>query len=335
MTHLRLVTSNPVRDNDTDIELCAGRAQVGLPYQVKFKQLQRLGDDSVIAGNYILNNEKAVLEPVQAQPNGYVKAYFWQRGLGGQELQSLRPRNMQGQTIARDDKLLSNRALLQSDKLIGPNIITLSERPALSITPECIIQFSTDAGAAKLGEIRLIDSSRFITLSSGKTVPIICTDPAQGQALLLTHDQSTPVMTQNFIQPHNTSETYLVRRSVNQYLPNFFNGEKVVCVTVLEHVTSYFMQKLTASAEAIWTPVLSPISWGWSVRAEHHKGDWNISKSKVMRPTQHGDGLELPTWSTNVREQTDAQWQSFLNQQTPTKFAVSAPFFDSLDFNHF
>ncbi len=311
MSHLRLVkTNNSVSNNEPNQAADVVTPLVGEAYQFSALAKDFNKIDGLI-GHYKLSIRQSEITPASAKSDSTNHCYFWHSYVTESELTSLHLRHGQ-QKRFDEQRLKANRAILQSSRLIGPNIVYLDDKATLNVTPEFIIHFNTAAGAAQLAEIRLIDSSRFITLTSGKTIPVICTDPAAGQALFLDELQTGPLKLQNFIQPAKTNETYLIRNSVNQHLPNEFQGEKVECVTVLEHFTSFFMQRLVGSENSIWTPVMEPVSWGWSIRAEHENDQWQLTKKKIMKPTSHHDGLKLPEWKTHVRELSAGEWQSFL-----------------------
>lgn len=316
MTHLRLVKTGKQQPHEASTNTAVSAPIAGERYWFSREVAQQLGSDAVI-GDYIISTRKGAISPVREESSGVASGYFWHNDLSSQEIQDLYIRDTQQNSFDDESGILTNRAILQSSKLIGPNIITTRGRPMLSVSPEFIIHFHTAAADAQLGEIRMVDTSRFITLESGKTIPVICTDPAEGQALFLQSGQTSPVKTQEFIQPAHSNETYVIRRSVNQYLPNEFQGEPVACITVLEHMTSYFMQKICSSTQGIWTPILAPISWAWNVRAEKIDGAWHLTKRKVLKPTSHQDGLELPLWRTHVEEQSPKEWQHFLTHRNP------------------
>lgn len=329
MAHLKLVKKISAKDSEAP---CCEPQQdapvVGERYTLNSLPSALLDADGLL-GDYKISLRQSEIIAPSFKRGGQTGCYFWHSYLTEAEVASLKLSDTRKRPLV-SDHLVANRAMMQSSKLIGPNIINVNNQATLSVTPEFIIHFNTAAGAAELGEIRLIDSSRFITLGSGKTIPVICTDPAEGQALFLDESQDSPLLKQNFIQPSGSNESYVIRRTVNQHLPKTFQGETVECVTVLEHVTSFFMQKLAGSTDAIWTPVMQPISWGWSVRLERAEHNWQITKRRIMRPTSHHDGLKLPEWKTHVREQSAVEWDSFLYSGNPI-FNSTTALHDSLE----
>lgn len=293
MTHLKLVCNRPSEERKRH-KPESQRLRVGQGYALNgtLDTDQHCG----IVTDYRLNLANTTVEYAHPSNQKRPMYFVWHD-------------NAKTASTADNQKPLANRALLQKSRLIEPQLIQRQGINSITVTPEYIIHFVTSAGAAKIGEIRLVDSSRFVTLKNGKTLPILCTDPADGPALFVSAGQQTPVFSDHFIQPADCTETHLLRRSITQHLPEKFNGDDVESITVLEHVTSYFMQKLVAPSQSIWTPILKPISWGWNVSVELREGEWKIRRKRIVEPYDIHNELQLPEWQAYLREQSVDQWR--------------------------
>lgn len=307
MTHLKLVCNRPSEERKRH-KPESQRLRVGQGYALN----GRLDTDQHcgIVADYKLNLTNATVE--YSHPSNQKRPMYFVWHDNAKHLSAQPAPHRHGDLTASTEdnqKPLANRALLQKSRLIEPQLIQRQGINSITVTPEYIIHFVTSAGAAKIGEIRLVDSSRFVTLKNGRTLPILCTDPADGPALFVSAGQQTPVFSDHFIQPADCTETHLLRRSITQHLPEKFNGDDVESITVLEHVTSYFMQKLVAPSQSIWTPILKPISWGWNVSVELREGEWKIRRKRIVEPYDIHNELQLPEWQAYLREQPIDQWK--------------------------
>ena len=74
---------------------------------------------------------------------------------------------------------------------------------------------------------------------------------------------------------------------------------------MLEQYNSYIMQKPEYQDNcAIWIPLVTPISWGWSIRATRvpDQRQFAIARRKLLMPNIANNGLQLPQWERNIHE---------------------------------
>lgn len=199
--------------------------------------------------------------------------------------------------------VFENEFQLESATLNRPSVERVGGHYYLIMQPEFQVSFSTATHSARLGEIRLVESERFITLENGDSVVITDTQEIGTPVLYLQHrDDEQVVRQETDLQLQGTDREYFFGESVSQRIPENINGVAVACVTVLERFTSYFMQQVLATpGQSIWVPVCAPIAWGWSIRVgRRFDQEWDILRRKLMLPTVGHDGWEMPAWGCNL-----------------------------------
>ena len=229
-----------------------------------------------------------------------------------------------------------NRFDLLSTGLDEPKIVNDGFNSTLSIAPRFEFSYETRHFAAEVAEIRLVVSERFITLENDEKIFLVAT--TEKPVLYLTSfvedtrnytadpspdDQHSMAVFQHCTnaQPKGKTQQYSFTDNVQQVIPATFKGYKVTSMTVLEHFHSYFMQRPLMSlkndaglSDAIWVPLLPPLSWGWSMRvAPIIHNEWAIVRRKLMLPISSEEGTHFPEWSSNIR-----------NNCTAAKFSVFA-----------
>lgn len=177
--------------------------------------------------------------------------------------------------------------------------------PLLTIAPSFSIQFKTSAAPACLGEVRLVTGKRFVTLADGSQYSLLDTEPAAEPVLYL-DDQADagPIQQRTDWQSANTAQNHVFSGRISQPLISSCQNQPVQTITILEHYSSYLMQRLLteSTSQSIWTPLQAPITWGWSIRVEPDAGDWIITRRKLISPIVGHDGMELPLWHSNYLE---------------------------------
>ncbi|RLT94728.1 MAG: hypothetical protein D9N11_15440 [Ketobacter sp.] len=199
--------------------------------------------------------------------------------------------------------LFENEFQLESVTLNRPSVARVGGACYLVMQPEFQVSFTTATHSARLGEIRLVESERFVTLENGDSLTITDTQEIGAPVLYLQHRDDTAVVRQETdLQLQGTDREYFFGESVSQKVPDYINSVAVSSVTVLERFTSYFMQQVLSTPEqSIWVPVCAPISWGWSIRVgRRYDQEWDILRRKLMLPTVGHDGWEMPTWRSNL-----------------------------------
>lgn len=196
-----------------------------------------------------------------------------------------------------------NEFHLLTSTLEGPEIFAGVDGEWLTILPAFTVSYRTGAFAAALGEIRLVESKRFLTLENGEQVSLLDTHGQDGPVLFLEGDgDHTIVRQQTPWQPLNKVEEYRFDYRISQPLMDQCGGKAVSSITVLEQYTSFFMQRprTLRANDAIWVPACAPVTWGWSMRVEPAEGIWRISRRKLMLPTVGHEGWRMPEWRANT-----------------------------------
>lgn len=244
-------------------------------------------------------------QPLDASADYVVQDYLV--GLDSSQIVSTQP-NTQEPILywdsPEDTGLLENRCELTAGALTNLTIQHGLKCAYLSVTPHFEFSFTTAACTAQLGEIRLVSSNRWLLDTSGRSHTLLNTDANQPAVLYLQNDEDTAVV--KSITPWqevNTEKHYRFNLPVGQKLMAPYQAIELANITVLEHYTSYFMQRpLTDSPDVSrWVPAYAPITWGWSIRVEpdRQSQDWIITRRKLIMPVVGNDGYQLPQWQSN------------------------------------
>jgi hypothetical protein len=195
--------------------------------------------------------------------------------------------------------LEANRLSLESTELQGPELVGEGALTYLRMRPVFHLGYYSDAYAAQLGVIHLVQSQRFMMMSGGERIELL---EAETPVLYLQSEEAIALLSDG--QPQGQRQNYEYSLGIQQAILAQQNGVTVESVTVLEQYHSYFMQReCTDDAGAvIWTPALAPITWGWSIRVGRRSDqEWGILRRKLILPTVGHDGLEFPVWEANQR----------------------------------
>ena len=199
--------------------------------------------------------------------------------------------------------LARNEFQLLYATLEGPAIHQSANLHWLMVQPQFQVRYHSEAHAACLGEIRLVESQRFAVLENDEQVVLLDTHAQEAPVLYLEHaDDQQVIRQQTQWQLQGEVKEYPFDYRIQQVLPPTIKGERVRSLTVLEQYTSYFMERpLTGDlANAIWVPAMAPVLWGWSMRVEPGDGGWQISRRKLVMPTVSHDAWVLPVWQSNT-----------------------------------
>ncbi|MGR8935611.1 MAG: hypothetical protein ACU837_14650 [Gammaproteobacteria bacterium] len=257
-----------------------------------------------LIGDYRIGTQTADIVPLQPSASGEATGYFWDTDCDITAIGASVTLSSDGsvQTLA-DCRLDNNRLRLDRASLDGPELEPVGDGAVLRMAVRFELTCSTDAFAAQLGMLHLVQANRFITLENGEQISLLQSSDDDAPLLYLTDSsQNEPMAWLSAEQPANRIQAYTVSADVAQPLQPHVEGETVASVTVLERYSTYLMQRSIATEHepAIWTPILAPVSWGWSIRAGRRPdGDWAIMRRKVMLPTTGHDGLQLPLWHNN------------------------------------
>lgn len=196
--------------------------------------------------------------------------------------------------------LQSNQLQLLNAFTDGPQVQQDELSTQLLMQMEFPLQFSTHASAAQLGVVHLVQSQRSLQLQNGEHITLL---ESKEPVLYLdqnNHRDGIELITE---QDERRQSDYHYRLSLHQAIPEIINGIALESLTVLEQYQSYFMQRpLLNNTSVIWTPLLAPISWGWSIRiGRRADGAWTIVRRKLVLPSVSHDGLLLPLWQSNTR----------------------------------
>jgi hypothetical protein len=252
-----------------------------------------------MVGDYQVSLECACVETVDLQ-NGSAHVYIYdtEARLEGSRWYGLA--NEETGLGADECQIRGNRCNLLATAMVGPEVVTECQQTELRMRTEFSLQFDTGAYAAQAGVVHLVQSQRSLLLENGLQRLLLATD----EPVLYVDDPlaTEPVHCLAPAQQQGQNETYQYQLSVKQAIPDLVDGEAVASVTVLEQYQTYFLQRECShyTTGVIWTPLLAPVTWGWSIRVGRRAdGEWGILRQKVIRPTVGHDGLELPQWQTN------------------------------------
>jgi hypothetical protein len=315
MSHLKLVINPPKPPRPLPPR--AVTIHTGVRYYAESQDLSGLNSIHGVIGDYVVSSECAEVTPV-ITGSDLTECIFWDADVDLSQLGCDELRVASGQPLPLAGcELKSNRLVLKSAALDGPEVIGDGGETMLTLSPRFDFIFSTDCGAAQLGVINLVSSNRFITLESGDEIGLLKSGDEAAPALYLEGplDQQ-PVKLLCDRQEAGVTQTQSFCMEISQLIPDVVGSESVASVTVLEHYCSYFMQRsLPLDDHPVWTPVYAPISWGWSIRvARRYDGEWSIVRRKLMLPTTGHEGLQLPLWHSNSVA-CSMSLESFLDQQ--------------------
>lgn len=279
--------------------------KIGKRYALQTQHGSAIQSVHGLLNDYRISTEAAEIVPLGVSINGEIAAYFWD---ADSDLRAL-----SGDVITEDDdasvhalsacRLQNNRLELNRTDLKGPEIHTTERGALLTLSPTFEFSYTTDAFAARLGMLHLLQAKRFITLANGQQMTILDSGDEDSSILYLdTPKADDPMAWLSSDQPLGESQAYSVSVPISQAVPQLIDGETVESLTVLERYSSYLMQRALCPGEnqTIWTPIYPPISWGWSIRAGcRSDGDWAIMRRKLMLPITGHDGLHLPLWNGN------------------------------------
>jgi hypothetical protein len=305
MRHLNLV-STPVKAPPAEKPALAS-LHAGCRYDIGCQDVSVLNSTHGIVGDYRIATQRAEVVPVaKAAKQGEMHSCsFWETDVDLPSLRSYISNDVKDQYLPLEDCLLKgNRMLMNRQELDGPDLAVVDGKTVLSLSPRFDFTFCTDAYTAQLGVIHLVKSTRFITLENGDQINLLNTDIDQAPVLYLGNPQDDyPVSFIAQQQETGIKREYVYRCNISQQIPEEVSHEAVATVTVLEHYFSYFMQRAAPLDDHhnIWIPVYAPISWGWSIRVGRRSDwEWGILKRKLIMPTAGNDGLQLPTWNSNI-----------------------------------
>lgn len=279
---LRLVKSDSDDNNSQQKKADLNRKIIvrGIAYPV---DSSGLGENAEPIGQYTLSTKQAVVEPTDVSGQGYL----WEA------------------EVSPTQEVAINEFQLLHSALEGPHIHTSGNQHWLMIQPQFKVRYSSTFYAAKLGEIRLVESQRFMTLDSGERATLLDTHQLNEPVLYLQdHEDSSIVRQQTPWQMPGESSEYDFDYRILQALQTEVNGQPVRSITVLEQYTSCFMERpLTNPLEnSIWVPIYAAINWGWSMRVEPDSSGWAITRRKLMLPTVSHEEWQLPMWRSNTLE---------------------------------
>ncbi|MGR9117276.1 MAG: hypothetical protein ACU85E_16080 [Gammaproteobacteria bacterium] len=257
-----------------------------------------------VIGDYRVDSQKAEIVPLIPSASGKTAFFFWDddcdlKLLAGavktESENSLRPLS--------EYRLRTNRLEMNQAALNGPEINPAEQGALLTLSPNFVFTYTTDAFTARLGMLHLVQAKRYIVLANGEQITLLDSGDEADPVLYLEHsDDSQPMKWMSAEQKRGESKEYSVNMTISQTIPEHFLGEAVVNVTVLERYSSYLMQRGISLADnlTIWTPIHPPLSWGWSIRVGcRSDSDWAIMRRKLMLPISGHDGLQIPLWNRN------------------------------------
>ena len=298
--------SNQLRLIKTDKPAPAGESPArsalvrGLAYSAA--QLQQARPAGLISGV-----DYGVRDGCVLPPRGTDRLFLW-------DWDAL-PAGDEGSALASNSLQLLHPTLVGPDIVEGPNAGGAGHTYWLTVKAEFPLIYRSSDFAARLGEIRLVESQRFFTLQDGTRQPLL--DTGDEPALYLEPGEEPTVLRQQTPwQPQGESVDYRFDYRISQRLPVEVGGQLVQSVTVLEQFTSYFLERPWSGCpgDSVWVPAMAPVSWGWSMRAESGESEpdgsgtgrsgWQITRRKLMLPTVGHEGWSLPEWSSNTEECT-------------------------------
>lgn len=280
---LRLVADQPVEKEREDqaSRLIRGVAYTAEQWHAWLGIATELSNQQAMISAYSLKPNCAIVSPLQADAAGFI----WDS------------QGLPGLATAENECLMLDSGLgdLTIEEGIRSNLLT--------VTPSFTLRYKTSAFPAKLGEVRLVTSQRFVTDVNGGRHVLVDTQDAGGPVLFVEDRDDFSVIKQ--ITPWQSLDEereYRFDYRISQSLQNTCCGVPVQSITVLEQYTSYFLQRAMAakSSETIWVPAYPPMNWGWSLRVEPEQDDWVITRRKLILPMEGQEGLQLPRWRSNL-----------------------------------
>jgi hypothetical protein len=196
---------------------------------------------------------------------------------------------------------LTNRFVITNTRLNKPTLQTSDDDQRISIKAEFDYAFTADQMNVRLGALSLVESQCFLSLENGQRHNLLNTD--EQEVLFLTADaQSNAISPIIDATKSNTTLNDNWQIDITHAIRNQLDGIPVESLTVLEQYQTFFMQReLPFTDDNIWTPVSSPISWGWSMRiARRYDGEWGIARQKLLMPSAGHNGMEMPSWKNNT-----------------------------------
>lgn len=310
MTHLKLF-ADPAKQVSTATPIFH-TIQTGCRCQIKYEDATVLDSIHGVIGGYRISKQSAEVLPVAskgAKKHQICGCYFWDPGIDLTRLNCHVVQNGDDKFLPlKNCRIRNNRLILNRSTLDGPELITSNEATLLRLSPRFDFTLSTDDYAAQLGIINLVQSSRVITTGDVTEVSeyIVLRDTGIEDAPVLYLDNPQDDQAVKFIserQEQGSTRNHTFEFNISQPIDSNTSAANVSTVTVLEQYTSYVMQGAVLSDEiqTIWSPVFSPISWGWSIRVGRRiDGEWGILRRKLILPTIGNDGLQIPTWHNNI-----------------------------------
>jgi hypothetical protein len=317
MAHLKLIDdqSSPSASAPTILPLAI--LQAGYRYQINCVDYAVLNATHGVVGDYRISSRAGEIVPVGPEIPGTPETnlsnacYFWDTGIDLSGLDGdLRSSHNEKLLPLNECQLKTSRLILTSAMMHGPELKTNKELDTnnevttLRLSPRFDFTFSTDAYAAQLGVIHLVQANRFIKLEDNREIVLLDTGIEDIPVLYLENSlDDQPVKLLSGQQEPSVTREHTCDFTISQPIPEKIDGARVATVTVLEQYCSYFMHKMHSNNvdESIWTPVYAPITWGWSIRVGRRTdGEWGILRRKLILPTTGNDGWQLPTWSNNT-----------------------------------
>jgi len=197
--------------------------------------------------------------------------------------------------------MLANQLQWLSGYTDGPEVQQRALENSLHMSMQFAVQFTTHAVDAQLGVVHLVSSQRHLQLQDGETITLLETE--EPVLYLDHHNHQQGVECIDACQPLHREQAYHYTLQLHQAIPDTFDSRPLETLTVLEQYQSYFLQRpCLEGRDTIWTPLLAPVSWGWSIRVGRRAdGQWTIVRRKLVLPGVGHDGLQLPLWQTNTR----------------------------------
>ena len=240
------------------------------------------GENSHLVSEYIIGSDRALAKPVIKESN---TVFCWDN------------------TCCDDESWQDNECNLTDLSLSELEIRQVVGGKSLVLTPNLSFEYCSSVYPASIGEIRLVESTRFVTDEADKKHTLLDTSSVNGAVLYLhSVDDKAPIKLINPWQAQGETREYANGNPIAQFLYPKFNGEKVATITILEKYTSFIVQKplVAPDKRSIWTPASFPITWGWSVRIQQEEDDWAIVRRKLILPIVGHDGMQLPLWGSTI-----------------------------------
>ena len=197
-----------------------------------------------------------------------------------------------------------NVLTLLNERLEGPEVRLVNDRPTLTIAPRFELEWATQAYASQLGLIQLVESSRTLHFADGESLVLLDTEAAGTGPVLYLNDETDTLAVKPVcaFQAQGARQCFGFKTEIKQTIPAEFDGKIVESISVLEKYTYYFMQNAAPDDpdRHIWVPVYLPIVWGWSIRVQQRSdGEWAIFRKKLIMPMPTTEAAALPLWQSN------------------------------------